>query len=161
MTRSAAACDAAPVLVDDCFSCRNTADPDAPERERVWRTEHWRVAHATDAALPGWLVVLPVEHATSLDHVSAEAAAELGGLLRALTEALIRVTGCVKTYVMLLAEAEGFSHLHFHVVPRAADLADDLRGPRIFGLLGADEVHRVPDDEQDALAVRIREALAA
>lgn len=148
------------MLLDDCFSCRNTADPDAPERERVWRTEHWRVAHAADAALPGWLVLLPVEHVTSLDALSTDAAAELGGLLKDLTEALIRVTACLKTYVMLLAEAEGFSHLHFHVVPRAADLPADLRGPRIFALLGADEERRVPDTEQDAIAVRIREVLA-
>lgn len=147
------------MLLDDCFSCRNTADPAAPDRERVWRTEHWRVAHATDAALPGWLVLLPVEHVTSLDQLAPEAAAELGGLLRALTEALIRVTGCVKTYVMLLAEAEGFSHLHFHVVPRVADLPDELRGPRIFALLGADADHRVPDAQQDGMARSIRGTL--
>jgi diadenosine tetraphosphate (Ap4A) HIT family hydrolase len=152
-------CQSADVLVDDCFSCRNTADPAAPPRERVWRTEHWRVAHAVDSALPGWLVVLPVEHVTSLDRLAPEAAAELGGLLRDLTAALVRVTACLKTYVMLLAEAEGFSHLHFHVVPRASDLPEDLRGPRIFGLLGADEDHRVPEDEQDAVARSIRSVL--
>ena len=44
--------------------------------------------------------------------------------------------GCQKTYVAQFAEVEGFSHVHFHIVPRQADLASELRGPRIFQLLG-------------------------
>jgi diadenosine tetraphosphate (Ap4A) HIT family hydrolase len=68
-------------------------------------------------AQSGWLVVLPRRHVLALDEMSHAEAAALGPLLRAVTAALREVTGCAKTYVALFAEAEGFGHVHFHVVP--------------------------------------------
>lgn len=71
------------------------------------------------------------------------------------------MTGCVKTYVMQLAEAEGFAHVHFHVVPRAAHVDEDVQGPRVFTQLGRPVGERVPEQEQeqeqeqDQLAVAI------
>lgn len=144
----------------DCFTCRNTADPDAPVRERILRTEHWRVAHAFDTALPGWLILAPLAHVASLDELSPAAAGELGTILRDLTSALKAVTGCAKTYVLLLAEKPGFAHLHFHVVPRASDLGEEHTGPGIFGLLGAAPEDQVPADEQDRLGRSIQQELA-
>ena len=96
---------------------------------------------------------------TSLDELTAEEAADLGLLLRSLTAAMRSVLGCAKTYVALFAEAEGFAHVHFHVIPRADDLAPDLRGPRIFGLLGGDPERHVPDAEMDDIAARLTSAL--
>jgi diadenosine tetraphosphate (Ap4A) HIT family hydrolase len=46
-----------------------------------------------------------------------------------LSRALRAVTGCVKTHVVQFAEAERFSHVHFHVIPRMADLPFQRRGP--------------------------------
>jgi diadenosine tetraphosphate (Ap4A) HIT family hydrolase len=143
-----------------CFICQNTRDADAPPRERIWRSSSWRVAHAFDSALPGWLVVVPTEHVTSLDQLSDAAATELGPLLRALTAALIESTGCEKTYLMLLAEQEGFSHLHFHVVPRAADLAAEFRGTGVFRLLGAAADQRVSVERQDEVSQALTRALS-
>ena len=54
---------------------------------------------------------------------------DLGGLVRSLGTALEAVTGCVKTYLMQFSEAEGFSHLHLHLVPRLPDHPEDARGP--------------------------------
>jgi diadenosine tetraphosphate (Ap4A) HIT family hydrolase len=92
---------------------------------------------------------------TALHELTAEEAAGLGPLLRGLSAALGRVVGCTKTYVMLFAEAEGFAHAHFHVVPRMPDQPEDLRGPRIFALLGVPAQERVPDQEMDRLATEI------
>jgi hypothetical protein len=36
---------------------------------------------------------------------------------------------CQKTYVMMFAEKAGFTHVHFHVVPRMDDFPDDRIGP--------------------------------
>lgn len=58
-----------------------------------------------------------------------------GVLLRNASIALKSVTGCLKTYVMLFAEADRFAHLHVHVVPRMADQPEDRRGPSVFGYL--------------------------
>ncbi len=36
---------------------------------------------------------------------------------------------------MLYAEAEGFAHLHVHLVPRMPDQPEERRGPAVFGYL--------------------------
>jgi diadenosine tetraphosphate (Ap4A) HIT family hydrolase len=145
--------------VDDCYSCNLERAAESPARERILVTDQWRVAHAFDTSLPGWLVAVPRRHLRSLGELDAAEAAELGPLLTDLTRALQDVTGCVKTYVILLAEAEGFAHLHFHVVPRMPDQPPEERGPRIFARLGCPEGERVPAPERDRLAHDIREAL--
>lgn len=144
-----------------CVSCAADAKHDLPPRERVWLGPRWRVAHAFGTALPGWLVVLPRRHVLALDELTPDEAADLGPLLRAVTSALRVVTGCEKTYVALFAEAEGFGHVHFHVIPRHAGLDRELRGPRIFGLLGGDTPGHVPDGVMDQIAADITRALPA
>jgi diadenosine tetraphosphate (Ap4A) HIT family hydrolase len=143
----------------DCLPCRNTAAPELPSRERIVQTQHWRVAHAFNTGLPGWLVLLPTVHITALTELPDAAAAELGPMLQGLSKALQSVVGCVKTYVIMLAEAEGFTHVHFHVIPRRADQPDELRGPRIFAMLGLPPEQCVPDDEMNRLGDAIREQM--
>ena len=121
---------------------------------------HWRVAHAFGTAQPGWLVVLPRRHVLALDELSHAEAAALGPLLRAVTAALREVTGCARTYVALFAEAEGFGHVHFHVVPRHAGLDPHLRGPRVFTLLGGDPARHVAGSDMDQLAGQLTAALS-
>jgi diadenosine tetraphosphate (Ap4A) HIT family hydrolase len=144
---------------DACFSCGNNERPDLPPRERIYVGPGWTVAHAFRTALPGWLVLLPRRHVTALDELTAAEAEELGPLLQAVTEALREATGWDKTYVALFAETEGFAHAHFHVIPRHGDLDLDLRGPRVFNLLGADPARSVPDAVMDEIALRIAAAL--
>ncbi len=139
-----------------CYSCRmNAAGADLPPRERVYDDGRWRVAHALSSTLPGWLVVLPKRHITSLAELTPAEAAALGPLLRRLSAALAEVTGCAKTYVALFAEAEGFEHLHFHVVPRVPDLPADRRGPGIFAYLAKEESDWLPEPERDRLAAAV------
>jgi len=71
----------------ECLSCVQDAQADSPPRERLHVGPRWRVAHAFGTSLPGWLVVLPRRHVTALDQLTAEEAADLGPLLRALTAA--------------------------------------------------------------------------
>ncbi len=117
-----------------CYAC-DQSGPDAPFRERFIREGGWRVAHDFNSSLEGWLILVPLRHVRSLDELSADEAATLGELLRNASIALKSFTGCEKTYVMLFAEAEGFAHLHVHVVPRMSDQPADRRGPSVFGYL--------------------------
>lgn len=144
-----------------CVSCERLAISRPAPRDLVVRSDHWSVAHAFDANLEGWLVVLPLRHVERLDELTDLEAAELGPLLHETSRALREVLGCEKTYVILLAEAPGFPHVHFHVVPRAADLEEQYRGARIFGLLGNPGLALVPDDRKDELAMVLRAHLAA
>jgi diadenosine tetraphosphate (Ap4A) HIT family hydrolase len=146
--------------MSDCYACTSSAAIDSePDRERVVVRDGWRVAHAFDTSLPGWLVVLPLRHVLALDELTDAEAVALGPLLRDVSAALRTETGCLKTYTVLFAEAEGFAHLHVHVVPRMPWFSHDQVGPRVFTFLGASESDRVSYSEQDALAQRLRARL--
>nr|WP_202523811.1 HIT family protein [Kitasatospora sp. SID7827] len=129
-----------------------------PAYQRIAVDEHWRVVHAVDCALPGWLVLLPRRHLESMAELTDAEAASLGVWQVRLARALEAVTGCRKAYVAQFGEAAGFAHLHFHVVPRAAELPEGSRGPRVFGMLRAGE-RAVPVERMDALAGELAAAL--
>lgn len=144
----------------ECYACRsNERVGELPARELVAADEHWRVAHAFDSGLAGWLVIVPRRHVVSIADLTDAEAAGLGVWQVRLSRALRAVTGCAKTYLMQFAEKEGFAHVHFHLVPRMPDLPADRRGPRIFAYLGVPDGERVTDREQDALAVALRTEL--
>jgi diadenosine tetraphosphate (Ap4A) HIT family hydrolase len=143
--------------VIQCFNCAYEVRSDLPPRENVWRIDDaWRVALAFNSSLEGWSVIIPTRHIESLDELTDEESASLGVLLRDLTRALKTVTGCQKTYVMLLAEQAGFNHVHFHVVPRMDDLPSERTGSAIFAYLKEDPLS---DDDRDEIALRIRTEL--
>ena len=105
-------------------------------------------------------MLLPRRHITALHELTSEEAEALGPLIRSLSIALEKVTGCQKTYVAQFAEAEGFAHVHFHLVPRMDDFTDEQRGPKIFSMLGVPEDQQVPEAERDRIALAIRSALS-
>jgi diadenosine tetraphosphate (Ap4A) HIT family hydrolase len=148
------------MAVADCYTCTVNAEFERlPRRERIAADDLWRVAHAFDSALPGWLVLMPRRHVTSIAMLTDAEAASLGTWQVRLSRALHNVLGCEKTYVVQFAEAEGFAHVHFHIVPRAADLAPDLRGPRIFRLLSPDDRPHVGEQQRDELAAQLASEL--
>jgi diadenosine tetraphosphate (Ap4A) HIT family hydrolase len=124
----------------------------------IWVSDGWRVAHSFNSALLGWLVVVPRRHVESIHELSDDESVELGRLLQQTSKALVEVLGCQKTYVMMFAEAAGFNHVHFHVVPRAHDLDADHRGSSIFEYLKRPESEWIPLAAQDELALMLRSA---
>ncbi|MFD9330814.1 HIT family protein [Streptomyces sp. NPDC060065] len=144
----------------DCYACGREAQFDElPPRECVAFDQHWRVAHGFNTALPGWLVLLPRRHVTAVHDLTYAEAATLGTWQVKLSRALRDVTGCVKTYVVQFAEAEGFAHVHFHIVPRMAKLPEAQRGPGVFELLRRPEHEQVPADQADHIAHALRTQL--
>ena len=61
---------------------------------------------------------------------------------------------------MLFAEAEGFGHLHVHVVPRMPDFESDVLGPRVFAYLSDDQDEWLAEGERDAIGMRLRLAMS-
>lgn len=145
------------VFVDiECYSCRQEAGGFLSVREKIWTSPGWRVAHAFNSSLAGWLVVLPTRHVESVDELTVAESEVLGNLLREVSGALRSVTGCLKTYVIMFAEAEGFSHLHFHVVPRMSGFSEDRVGPKVFAYLKEEPLS---DLQRDEISLQVREAL--
>lgn len=147
----------------DCYSCAREAEAEAaagrlPPRDDIATDDHWRVAHAIGCALEGWLVLVPRRHVTSVSELTDAEAQSLGIWQVRLSRALHQVLGCQKTYIAQFAEAEGFSHVHFHVVPRSPDLPRELRGPRIFQMLEPDRPP-VTAQRMDEIARELRDHL--
>ncbi len=147
-------------LVPGCYNCERQARESLPPRDEVLSTAHWRVAHAFNVTLPGWLVIVPTRHVTSFTGLTPVAADELGGLVRRMSKALEQVTGCVKTYLMQFSEAEGYAHLHLHLVPRLPDHPEDARGPDVFAYMTDDKAQWLSPPERDHIALALRTAFA-
>jgi diadenosine tetraphosphate (Ap4A) HIT family hydrolase len=137
----------------DCYSCAQEAEAEnLPPRELVAADDHWRIAHAFGTALEGWLVLIPRRHITSVSDLNDGEARSLGIWQVRLSRALHQVMGCQKTYIAQFAEAEGFAHVHFRVIPRPPGLADELRGPRIFQMMRAGDDALVTEERRDQIA---------
>ncbi|MGW1268562.1 HIT family protein [Streptomyces sp. NPDC002491] len=148
------------MTTSDCFTCSKEEHfDDLPPRECVVHDQHWRVAHSFNTTVPGWLVLLPRRHVTAVHDLTDAEASALGTWQVKLSRALRSLTGCAKTYVVQFAEAEGFAHVHFHIVPRMADLPREHRGPGVFELLRRPEEEWVTPDQADRTARLLRARL--
>jgi diadenosine tetraphosphate (Ap4A) HIT family hydrolase len=146
----------------DCYSCAREAEASAgrlPPREIIAADDQWRVAHAFGCGLEGWLVLIPRRHVTSVSELNDAEARSLGNWQVRLSRALHEVLGCQKTYIAQFAEADGFSHVHFHVVPRSADLPRELHGPGVFQMLRPDRPS-VTEQRMDEIARVLHDQLA-
>ena len=119
----------------------------------------WVVEHAYPSRLICWTVIVLRRHAEALHDLTAAEFAELAVLQAATSRALRDVTGCAKEYSMCLAEAPGHHHIHFHLVPRAAELAPELRGTGIFASIKTTEAEALPPAQVDAACRELRSAI--
>jgi diadenosine tetraphosphate (Ap4A) HIT family hydrolase len=144
-----------------CYSCDREAEFDQlPPRERIAYDEQWRVVHATNSGLLGWLVLVPRRHVMELAELTDAEAAGLGVWQVRLARALAKELHAPKTYVAEFGEVPGY-HLHFHVVPRLPDLDSGLLGPGVFGFLGRSDHEEVTAADRDGIAVRLAAHMAS
>jgi diadenosine tetraphosphate (Ap4A) HIT family hydrolase len=105
------------------------------------------VDHAYPTTHLGWLVILPKRHVEALHELTREEFQELAEIEYKLVQVMHTDASVQKEYLMCFAEGEGFHHVHFHVVPKPADLPAELRGPRVFALLAVDAEHAIAAQE--------------
>jgi len=86
------------------------------------------------APILGWVTLHPVAHRSSPEQLSSAEAEALGSYLRATATYLVARTGAERIYVANWAEA--CRHVHFHLISRLPELADQFQGARIFDLMG-------------------------
>lgn len=120
-----------------CISCRGLAGaPRISPGPPIYIGQYWQIEHAYPSKLVGWLVIVLRRHAAALHELTAAEFAEFGPLLERTVRVVHEALGSAKEYVACYAEQGGFEHVHFHVVPRAADLPEEFRGAGSFALLG-------------------------
>lgn len=145
----------------ECQLCRmieNRKLPDVPIWDSIFTAEYFDVTHAFNTALPGWTVIVLKRHVPAIDQLTDEESIELGMLIHKVSKALKHAVGCVKTYVMQFAEKE--THVHFHIVPRMADLEEENKGPNVFNYMDVEPGDSVPEGVRNEIAKKMREAFA-
>src|SRR5207244_12999345 len=83
----------------------------------------------------------------------------IGPLMQRLSNALEVVTGAMKCYVVFLAEAPGFQHVHLHVIPRLVDAPPERVGIGAMQYLAVPNSESVSHDEMDRISTKIREKM--
>lgn len=129
---------------------------EAPPWDSIYRSEFWDLVHAYNTSYFGWLVLVLRRHIEALDEMTCAEAADLGALLREVSLALKRHTGCRKTYVMQFAESAEHPHAHFHIVPRKPAQAPADTAYRVLRHLGVPAHERLSEADMNALALAIR-----
>jgi diadenosine tetraphosphate (Ap4A) HIT family hydrolase len=146
-------------ICQTCVLSENRKSPEVPLWDSIYPARHFDVAHAYNSTLPGWIVLVLKRHAAAIDELTEEESVELGILIRKVSVALKHAVGCSKTYVMQFAEAQGHSHVHFHIVPRMADIVAENVGRNVFNYLGGDEDRFVSEAHLNEIARKMREVM--
>lgn len=134
--------------MSDCLSClSNTGERRISPGGTIHEGQFWLVEHAYPCAIKGWLVIVLKRHAEALHELTAEEFLELGVLQGQCARALYEHLGCHKEYAVCFAEIPGFTHIHFHMVAKPADLAAQYTGSKIFALLKITPEQAVPPQE--------------
>lgn len=150
--------------MDACRTCELVERRDrgeAPAWDQIHRTERWDVVHCYGTSVEGWLVLVCREHRTALADLTDPEAAELGPLIKSASLALRACLGAAKTYAVQFAEHPLHPHVHVHVIPRAVDLPEHERGPRIFDRLGVTEADAVSESRMNEIASQVADAFRA
>ena len=108
---------------------------------RVLDNELFTIDHASDCAVPGYVVVRLKEAATSLSELGPHTAHALGPLLASAARAIEAAVGADRVYCLSFAELD--RRLHFHLFPRTGWLLErywratdrrhePINGPLVF-----------------------------
>jgi len=125
-----------------CLSCKSlSGEKRISPGPVVYEGEYWVVECTYPTALKGWVVIVLKRHVEALNVLTEAEFREYGLILFKVVQGLKHLLDYQKEYVIEFGEAEGFNHVHFHVVPKPYDLPESLRSGKIFALL-----HPEPED---------------
>jgi histidine triad (HIT) family protein len=91
---------------------------------RVYEDEHVLAFLDVNPLSRGHTLVIPKEHATTLDQLSDDASAAIGRVLPRIARAVVAATGATAYNVLQnngAAAHQAVFHVHFHVIPKFAD----------------------------------------
>jgi len=100
----------------------------------IYKGKYWIVEHAYPCGMKGWLVMLPKRHVESLHELSDSENREFGVIFPKIIKILHKETDSEKEYIFQIAKAQGFKHIHFHIVSKDRKLPEKYEGVKIFGL---------------------------
>jgi len=127
-----------------CFACDVNAGREPTPGGPIYRDDLWLADHGIDRIVRGYVVLKPLRHVDELADRLPDEAATLGVVMRKVLAAMR--TALVTERIYVCSFAETVHHLHFHLLPRYADmpglgpdLVSDLFAGRWSCSLGAAE----------------------
>src|SRR5215210_8242401 len=143
----------------ECLSCKSiSGQKRISPGPIIFEGRAWLVEHAYPCAMKGWLVLR--RHAEALHELSRDEFEELAELQERFARLLRHELGSEKEYSACFAEAEGFHHIHFHLIAKPRDLPDHLTGTRIFAMLKPEEREAVPEADMAEFCTTLRDKVA-
>lgn len=104
-----------------CGICRQNAGEVPVEGGIVYENSMWLVRHtASPAPLVGWTMFHTQRHVQGPAHFTDTEARAFGPALRTVCEAIERLTGALRVYVLNFGEST--PHMHAHLVPRYQEM---------------------------------------
>ncbi|MBI4306471.1 MAG: HIT domain-containing protein [Chloroflexi bacterium] len=104
-----------------CGICRQNAGEVSIEGGIVYENSLWLVRHmAAPTPLVGWTMFHTQRHVQGPAHFTDQEAQALGPALRTVCEAVERLSGALRVYIMNFGEST--PHMHAHLVPRYQDM---------------------------------------
>ncbi len=142
----------------ECQSClSNQGIRRISPGEPILIGRYWRVEHAYPCGLLGWLVVVLNRHCEELHSLTADEWTELSGIQSAAARILHAQLGARKEYTCCFAEAEGFHHIHFHVIPKALEFNEEKSGVRSFEYLKVEEAMAIDKERIRRVCALLKE----
>jgi diadenosine tetraphosphate (Ap4A) HIT family hydrolase len=139
---------------EDCFTCAVNAGRIEPPGGVIYQDESWVAEHGVDRLVRGYVVLKPKRHVHEAADLLPEEATALGPALSTLLAAMRTALEPERIYVCSFAET--VHHLHFHLIPRYADMPG--LGPNLVPALFEERWGCTPEEAEVASA-GIRTAL--
>src|SRR5262245_249068 len=116
---------------ENCIGCQVASGMIVPPGDFVYADELWTINHIlTSAPIVGWLILQPRRHIEALQEMTIDEQRQMAQLMAHVDSTIRYILAPTKVYVCLFAESPQCPHIHFHIVPRTAEV--EVRGPEIF-----------------------------
>lgn len=142
--------------MDTCFTCEVNAGRTATPGGTIYADDLWIADHGIPALVRGYVVLKPKRHFRDLADLTGEEAAAFGIAAQRVTAAMRSALRPERVYVCAFVEA--VPHLHFHLLPRYANMPP--LGPKLLDPLFS-EKWAVGEREAVEAAALVRAALGA
>jgi histidine triad (HIT) family protein len=139
----------------ECFTCEVNAGRQLAPGGTIYEDEHWLADHGVTRLIRGYVVLKPKRHVHELADLLPSEAGTLGIAAQRLLAAMRTALGTERIYVCSFAET--VLHLHFHLLPRYADMPG--LGPDLVPALFSEQWACSVEEAEEA-AARVRSALS-
>jgi diadenosine tetraphosphate (Ap4A) HIT family hydrolase len=141
--------------VAGCFTCEVNAGKRHAPGGTIYEDDHWLADHGVSRLVRGYVVLKPKRHVHELADLLPIEATTMGLALQHVLAAMRTALDTERIYVCSFAES--VHHLHFHLLPRYADMPG--LGPDLVPALFSEQ-WRCSVEEAEVAAGSIRLALS-